>query len=187
MAFYFFGILGIPQAISSGRLDLYLAKPFDPLLHLAFERFNPGSLFLSLPAAALVCVSAISLRLRPSPLAILGYIAAVILMLVLMFDLMVLMRVPAFRFKRISAFSAAEGALTEFSFRVPGSAYKGTLKILFRVVLPYGLIATFPTEVFFGTASVLTWASAVGVTTAFTLVARLAWRRGVASYESAGG
>jgi ABC-2 type transport system permease protein len=187
MSFYFFGLLGIPEAISSGRLDLYLAKPFDPLLHLAFERFNPGSLFLSLPAAALVCASVFALGLRPGPLELLGYLFAVLLMLVLMFDLMVLMRVPAFRFKRISAFSVAEGALTEFSFRVPGSAYRGWLKLLFRVVLPYGLIAAFPTEVFFGAASSGGWASALGVTAAFTLLARLAWNRGIARYESAGG
>jgi ABC-2 type transport system permease protein len=187
MAFYFFGILGIPEAISSGRLDLYLAKPFDPLLHLAFERFNPGSLFISLPALVLVCSSVLALDMRPGPLAILGYLGAVILMLILMFDLMVLMRVPAFRWKRISAFSVAEGALTEFSFRVPGSAYKGGLKILFRVILPYGLIAAFPTEAFFGAASALAWAAAIGVTAAFTLFARLGWHWGIASYESAGG
>lgn len=187
MTFYFFGILGVPEAISSGRLDLYLAKPFDPLLHLAFERFNPGSLFVSLPALALVGASVIALDMRPGPLEILGYLGAVILMLILMFDLMVLMRVPAFRWKRISAFSVAEGALTEFSFRVPGSAYKGGLKLLFRVILPYGLIAAFPTEVFFGAASAGAWAAAIGVTAAFTLFARLAWNWGVARYESAGG
>jgi ABC-2 type transport system permease protein len=108
-------------------------------------------------------------------------------MLVLMFDLMVLMRVPAFRFKRISAFHAAEGALTEFAFRVPGSAYKGGLKVFFRVVLPYGLIATFPTEVFFGATGAAGWAAALGVTAAFTLAARLAWKRGLSLYEGAGG
>jgi ABC-2 type transport system permease protein len=187
MSLYFFGILGIPEAISSGRLDLYLAKPFDPLLHLAFERFNPGSLFLSLPALALVVGSSTALKLTPGPLEILGYLGAVALMLVLMFDLMVLMRVPAFRFKKIRAFNAAEGALADFSFRVPASAYKGGLKILFRVVLPYGLIAAFPTEAFFGGAGLEGWLAALGVAAAFTLAARLAWKRGLARYESAGG
>jgi len=187
MALYFFGILGIPEAISSGRLDLYLAKPFDPLLHLAFERFNPGSLFLCLPALGLIAASAAALGLAPGPLALLGYLGAVALMLVLMFDLMVLMRVPAFRLKRLGAFNAAENALVEFSFRVPGSAYKGGLKLLFRVLLPYGLIAAFPTEVFFGAAGPWGWAAAIAVTAAFTLLVRLAWKRGIASYESAGG
>jgi ABC-2 type transport system permease protein len=187
MALYFFGILGIPEAISSGRLDLYLAKPFDPLLHLAFERFNPGSLFLCIPALGLILASISALALAPSPIAVLGYVLALVLMLVLMFDLMVLMRVPAFRFRRLGAFNAAENALAEFSFRVPGSAYKGGLKILFRVVLPYGLIAAFPTEVFFGEAGLGGWAAAIGVTAAFTLFARLAWNRGLKTYESAGG
>jgi len=187
MSLYFFGILGIPEAIASGRLDLYLAKPFDPLLHLAFERFNPGSLFLSLPALALILASTAALGLKASPLEILGYLGAIALMLVLMFDLMVLMRVPAFRLRRMSALNAAEGALVEFAFRVPGSAYKGTLKLAFRVILPYGLIAAFPAEAFFGSAGWQGWAAALGVTAAFTLIMRLAWRRGLARYESAGG
>jgi ABC-2 type transport system permease protein len=187
MSFYFFGVLGIPEAIASGRLDLYLAKPFDPLLHLAFERFNPGSLFLSLPALALIAVSASMMGAALSLWNVLGYLAAVALMLVLMFDLMVLMRMPAFKLRRMGAFNAAEGALTEFAFRVPGSAYKGGLKLLFRVILPYGLIAAFPTEVFFGEAGWETWAAALGVTIAFTALARLAWKLCLASYESAGG
>jgi ABC-2 type transport system permease protein len=187
MSLYFFGVLGIPEAISSGRLDLYLAKPFDPLLHLAFERFNPGSLFLCLPALGLILASVSALGFQPGFSAILGYLAAVILMLILMFDLMVLMRVPAFWLRRLGAFNAAENALVEFSFRVPGSAYTGGLKILFRVILPYGLIAAFPTEVFFWAANWGGWAAALAVTVTFTIAARLAWKRGLAAYESAGG
>jgi ABC-type uncharacterized transport system, permease component len=187
MSLYFFGILGIPQAIATGRMDLYLAKPLDPLLHLAFERFNPGSLFIALPALALIGTSAAMMGIAPGPSAILCYIAAVALMLVLMFDLMVLARVPAFRFRRLDAVNAAEAALTEFSFRVPGSAYRGGWKLFFRVFLPYGLIAAFPSEVFFDQADVRTWAAALGVTSAFTILMRLTWKRGVAHYESSGG
>jgi ABC-2 type transport system permease protein len=187
MTLYFFGVLGIPEAIASGRLDLYLTKPFDPLLHLAFERFNPGSLFLSLPALALIAASASRIGASLSAWSLLGYLAAVALMLILMFDLMVLMRLPAFKLRRLGAFNAAEGALVEFAFRVPGSAYKGGLKLLFRVILPYGLIASFPTETFFGEADWRTWAGAIGVTAAFTALARLGWKRGLSSYESAGG
>jgi ABC-2 type transport system permease protein len=186
MSLYFFGLLGMPEAISSGRLDLYLTKPFDPLLHLAFERFNPGSLFLSLPALTLVVASTAALGYRPGPLEIALYLGAVALMLLLMFDLMVLMRLPAFRLKRLGAFNAAESALVEFAFRVPGSAYQGTLKLVFRVILPYGLIAAFPTEAFFGSAGLGGWAAALGVVAAFTALTRLAWKRGLAAYESTG-
>jgi len=191
MTFYFFGILGIPEAISTGRLDLYLAKPFDPLLHLAFERFNPGSLFLSIPALILVIGSVAAMGWRPSLLSILAYAGAVILMLVLVFDLMVLARVPAFRLRRIDAIGALENSLVEFSMRVPAPAYKGWMKLLFRVVLPYGLIAAFPTEAFFGDGrgggiGAGAWAAAIAVTAAFTVLTRLAWKRGLARYEGAG-
>lgn len=187
MGLYFFGVLSIPEAIASGRMDMYLAKPFDPLLHIAFERFNPGTLFLSLPALALVCVSTAMDGMLPSLSAVLGYVAAIALMLLLMFDLMVLVRVPAFRLRRMSALSAAESSLVEFAFRVPGSAYKGGLKLLFRVFLPYGLIATFPSEVFFGRAGYRGWAMAIVVTVGFTALMRGAWKLGIAHYESAGG
>lgn len=192
MSLYFFGLVGIPEAIQTGRLDLYLTKPFDPLLHLAFERFNPGSLFLALPALCLVVVSTAAMGWRPSIASILAYAAALLLMLVLVFDLMVLARVPAFRFRRIEAVGAMENTLVEFAMRVPGSAYRGWLKLLFRVILPYGLIAAFPTEVFFGDGGGggplwASWAPALGVTAAFTALARAAWERGLARYEGAGG
>ena len=188
MSLYFFGLLGIPEAIRTGRLDLYLVKPFDPLLHLAFERFNPGSLFLSLPALLLIAGSATAMGWKPSLGSVIAYAAAVLLMLVLVFDLMVLARVPAFRLRRVDAIGAMESTLVEFAFRVPGSAYRGWLKMLFRVVLPYGLIAAFPTEVFFGDApGAGTWAAALGVTAAFTVLARIAWKHGLATYEGAGG
>lgn len=187
MTFYFFGILGIPEAVASGRLDLYLAKPFDPLLHLAFERFNPGSLFLSLPALMLIAAGAANMGAAPSLGSVASYLGAVALMLVLVFDLMVLMRVPAFYLKRLGAVNAAENALVEFAFRVPPSAYRGGMKLLFRVVLPYGLIAAFPTEAFFGEAGAGGWAAAAAVVAAFTVLMRIAWKRGLARYESAGG
>jgi len=187
MTFYFFGLLGIPEAVSTGRLDLYLAKPFDPLLHLAFGRFNPGSLFLSLPAFALIAVAAANIGAWPTIGDIAAYLGAVILVLILVFDLMVLMRVPAFWLKRLGAVNAAENALVEFAFRVPPSAYRGGMKILFRVVLPYGLIAAFPTEAFFGDAGAGGWAAAIAVVAAFTVLMRFAWKRGLARYDSAGG
>jgi ABC-2 type transport system permease protein len=188
MSLYFFGLLGIPEAIATGRLDLYLAKPFDPLLHLAFERFNPGSLFLSLPALALVAGASTALGWTPSLGSIIAYLGAIVLMLLLMFDLMVLARVPAFRFRRIGAIGAMESALVEFAMRVPASAYRGRLKILFRVILPYGLLAAFPTEVFFGSGGPVlgTWAAAVATTAVFTVIARVAWKRGLDRYEGTG-
>jgi len=183
MSAYFFGILGIPDAIRTGRLDLYLAKPVDALLHLSFEKADPGSLFLVLPALGLIVGSARAAGSTPGPAEIAAYCAALSLMLVLMYDLMVLFRCAAFWMGRTGGLQEAEGSLVEFGFRLPGKALRGVWKIVFRGFLPYGLIASFPTEAFFGEADAGTWAAAIGATVAFTALSRLAWKAGLRRYS----
>jgi ABC-2 type transport system permease protein len=140
-----------------------------------------------LPALLLIVAGAANMGAAPTLGDVAAYALAVVLVLVLVFDLMVLMRVPAFCLKRLGAVNAAENALVEFAFRVPSSACRGGMKVLFRVVLPYGLIAAFPTEVLFGEAGPGGWAAAVAVVAAFTVLMRVAWKRGLARYEGAGG
>ena len=186
MSLFFFGILGIPDAIRTGRLELYLAKPADPLACLSFEKADPGSAFVVLPALALLAASARAAGLRAGPAEIGAYLLALGLMLVLMYDLLVLARPLAFWLGRTGGLQEAEGALVEFGFRLPGKALRGPWKILFRAVLPYGLIASFPAEACFGEAGPLTWLAAIGTAAAFTLLTRLAWKAGLRRYAGSG-
>ncbi len=186
MSLFFFGILEIPDAIRTGRLELYLAKPADPLACLSFERADPGSALLLLPALGLVAGSAAAAGIRPTPAAVGTYALALVLMLVLMYDLMVLARTSAFWLGRTGGLQEAEGALVEFGFKLPGKALRGPWRILFRAVLPYGLIASFPSEAFFGEAGAGTWAAAVAATAAFTALTRLAWKAGLRRYAGSG-
>jgi ABC-2 type transport system permease protein len=187
MFLYFFGLIRIPEIVNSGKLDLYLVKPFDPLLHLSFDSVDPGSGFLAIPALFLIGTAAANLGMEIGFWNFAGYALGILLMLVLMYSLMVLVRIPAFWFGRATAFQNAENSLAEFAFRIPGKVWTGALRILFCAALPYGLIATFPATIFFGEAGLGDWALAIGVTCAFTLFARLAWRAGLRRYSGAGG
>ncbi len=186
MFLYFFGIMELPQTINTGGLDLYLAKPCDALLHVCFSRINPGSVFLVIPAGLLLFGSVAGLGVPFRVGSIARYLAAVALMLVLMFDLMLLLRLPAFAFKRLTGMDAAESVLVEFAFRMPASAYSGGLRFIFCVLLPYGLIAGFPTRVFFGEVAWIDCLAACGVTAAFTALARSLWLVGLRHYEGSG-
>lgn len=186
MFVYFFGLLELPQTINSGRLDLYLAKPCDALLHVSLSRINPGSLFIAVPALTLLAAATAGLGVPITARAVAEYALSVCLMLLLMFDLMLLLRLPAFVFKRLTGIDAAETVLVEFSFRMPPSAYSGGLRFLFCVVLPYGLIAAFPTSVFFGEAAWTDWLLACAVTAAFTVLARSLWKAGLRHYDGSG-
>ena len=186
MATYFFGLLRLPDAIRTGTLDLFLAKPVDSLLRLSFDGADPGSLFLAIPAFGMLSAACVGLGLHVGPVQILSYAAAVSLMLLLMYDLMVLVRVSAFWTGRTTGMESLEGSLVEFGFRIPGRVWKGGLRVLFCVFLPYGLIATFPTEAFLGSADLAAWASALAVVAAFTFLARAAWKLGLRRYAGTG-
>lgn len=186
MFLYFFGILRLPELVNEGKLDSYLVKPVDPLLHLSFESIDPGSGMIVVPSLALLFASAPRLGLDVGPFRVLSYAAAVALMLVLVYSLMLLVRIPSFFLRRSRALEPAEESLIEFAFRVPGSAYRGIGRVLFRSILPYGLIASLPSEIFFSGGTWAEWALGITVTTAFCLLARTAWKAGLRRYESSG-
>jgi ABC-2 type transport system permease protein len=186
MFLYFFGLLRLPQLVNTGKLDAYLTKPVDPLLHLSYESIDPGSGMIVIPALVLLCVSGAQLGAPIDALRILEYGGAVALMVCLAYSLMLLIRLPSFVLKRSDFAGAAEGALVEMAFRVPGSAYRGVWKLVFRVILPYGLIAGFPSEIFFSGGSAAQWCLGIGVTAAFLVFARLGWKACLGRYESTG-
>jgi ABC-2 type transport system permease protein len=186
MCSYFFGLIGLPELIMTGNLDYYLVKPMNALAHLAFRSFDAGSIFIALPAIGLLTVSGSALGLPMNPMTLISYAMAIMLMLILVFDLMVLIRVPAFRFKRLSSLQTAENALIESAFRVPGRLWTGFFRVAFCVILPYGIIATFPAEVFFGTIGLAQWAETIAIVSVFSLLARLGWKAGLRRYSGAG-
>ncbi len=187
MFLYFFGIIRLPELIATGELDRFLARPADPLLSLSFERVDPGSAFLGIPALCIVVVAAVKSGIRVDALGVLKYAAAIGIMLVLVYQLMVLVRIPAFWTRRGGeALQNVENSFMEFAFRVPGSAHRGAFKLVFRVLLPYGLIAAFPTEAFFGEGRPCAWIGAVAVTAAFAILARAMWKLGLRRYSGAG-
>ncbi len=79
-----------------------------------------------------------------------------------------------------------EEGLLSLCMRIPGILFKGAFKVLFYLVLPYGIMATIPTQFFSGVLSPTGFICSivvVGVFTAFTMVF---WRFGLRNYKSAG-
>lgn len=185
MATYFFGVLSIPDKIRSGGLDLYLTKPASALFLVSLESMSLGSLLLIVPGILMVGWGVTELGAQITPALVIGYILLTLAMYVLMYWLMVLLRVPAFWLVRITAFQELENGLVEFSFRVPGIAYQGVWKFLLYVILPYGLMATIPTQFFTGGMHLQHWLLTGGVFVGFWVVTLALWRLGLRHYGSA--
>ncbi len=116
---------------------------------------NPGSLLSTTSGIMIVTYGVIKGDVTITFGKIIGYIFLIALMELLFYDLLLLVRVSAFWLVRINSIQEAENALVEFCFRVPGVVFKGISKAIFYVIIPYGIIATIPTQFFLPMCSVV--------------------------------
>lgn len=185
MATFFFGIISLPDKIRTGNLDLSIVKPIDTQFYISIQSFNPGSIFGIFVGGAMVVYGVISGGYSIGLIHIIGYIILVIMMVALMYALLLIIRACSFLFVKIDAIAQAEDSLVEFAFRVPGSAFKGISKFIFMVLIPYGLIATVPTEHITNLLQVDQWLAVTLITTAFVALARVTFKFGMTKYTSA--
>jgi len=185
MCTYFFGVLAIPDKIRTGALDLYLTRPVSALFLLSVESMDFGSILLTIPGLMMVLWGVNELGLSLTPGLIAGYAALFVGMFLLMYCVMVVLRVTAFWMVRINAFNELENALVEFSFRVPGVVYQGIWKFFLYVLLPYGLMATIPTQFLTGGMQLQHWLLTGGVLAGFWIVMTRLWQAGLRRYGSA--
>jgi len=185
MVIYFFGTLGIASKIRDGSLDHYLTKPMSPLLRLTFENLNPGSLPLIVLSAVIIGYGVEVSGVHVNALTVLLYLLMVALMTLLWYDCMVVLRTLPFFFISTSAVDEIEGNLIDGCFRVPGMLFTGVWKVVFWFVLPYGVMATVPTQLLTGVLTLGGAAYAVGLTVVFTAFTMWFWKFGLRHYKSA--
>jgi ABC-2 type transport system permease protein len=107
-------------------------------------------------------------------------------MTLLWYDVMLILRTAPFFFQSALNITKAEDLL-ELCMKVPGVWFRGALKVLVYFVLPYGIMATVPTQAFAGTLTIPGLIYAVFVVCIFTALALLLWKLGLKCYRSAGG
>ena len=185
MVIDFFGVLGISGKIRDGSLDHYLTKPMSPLLRLTFENLNPGSLPLIALSAVIIGYGVEVCGVHVDALTAMLYLLMVALMTLLWYDCMVVLRTLPFFFISTSAVDEMEGNLIDGCFRVPGVLFTGVWKVIFWFVLPYGVMATVPTQLLTGALTFEGGAYAVGLTVVFTWFTLWFWRFGLRHYKSA--
>lgn len=185
MATYFFGVLTIPEKIRTGGLDQYIVRPVGTLFYVSFENADPGSLLLVVPGAMMVAYGAGRLGIKLTAGAAAGYVFLLLAMYFLMYFLMVIIRTLAFRFVKIDSFLEMEGELVNFSFRIPGIVFKGFWKLIFYVLLPYGLMATIPAQFLTDALDGRYWLLSLTVCAVFGCLCIFLWRKGLKSYGSA--
>lgn len=185
MAIYFFGISGIPGKIRSGELDLYLSKPISPLFRLTFEKISPGSLPLVLMSICMIIYGANLLHIRPTAAKIGSYIFWILIMAVLYYEVEVIIRSISLYVVSMTRITQIEEAGLDLCMKLPGIAFYGIYKIIFYLILPYGIMATLPVQSMIDEMSLPLAAYGIAVVILFTVITGVVWKRGLRHYDSA--
>ncbi|MGL5434041.1 MAG: ABC transporter permease [Lachnospiraceae bacterium] len=185
MVIYFFGVISIPEKVKSGEMDLYLTKPVNPLLRISFENMNPGSLPL-IPFSILIIIYGVSVSgIAITVLGVIWYVLTVIAMTLLYYDMEVIIRTLSFFLISGGGITLLEEAGLSLCMQIPGVIMKGMYKLVFYVFLPYGIIATIPTQILVNSIS---WRGIVYgyfIVVVFTAITFRLWNYGVRHYHSA--
>ncbi len=104
---------------------------------------------------------------------------------ILVFDIMLPIRALAFWYTHVDRLTDFESEMMNFSFRVPGNVFKRFVKVLFYFFIPYGLIATIPTQFFTGIIEGQYWVLTLLVCFILSLMCRFIWKLGLKHYGSA--
>lgn len=185
MVIFFFGIISIPDKVRTGDFDLYVTKPVNPLLRITFEQVNPGSIpliFMSVGIIAFgVKTGGFSLHLGN----VVGYVFMIIIMTILWYDLEVLIRITSFYVISTANISKIEEIGLDLCMKIPGVVFKGVYKLLFYVILPYGIISTIPTQTLTGTITLWGMLYGIGIVGVFTIFTLYLWKISLKHYNSA--
>lgn len=185
MILYFFGVNSIPQKIHSGAMDLYLTKPVDALFHISFESINPGSIPLAIFSLILIVYGTLINQLQISLINGICYVLLMIGMVILYYDLEVIIRTISFFTISTNSIIQIEETGLDLCMKLPGTVMYGGFKLLFYVILPYGIMATVPTKVLAGTYTINEIIYGVLIIVIFTVFMRVFWKIGIKHYNSA--
>jgi len=185
MTIYFFGIIEIPNKVRSGELDLYLSKPVSPLFRLTFENISPGSVPLILMSLCIIAYAVNGLNMKLTVLKMITYVFWILIMEILYYDMEVLIHSASLYVVSMARMEQIEEAGIDLCMKLPGIAFYGIYKVIFYLILPYGIMATLPVQSMIGEMNLQTGIYGIGVVIAFSLITCGAWKQGVKHYNSA--
>ena len=164
---------------------MYLTKPVNPLLRITFEKINPGSIPLLAFSACIIAYGVKEIDMGFSWSNIIKYLFLVFMMTILYYDMELLIRCCAFFVFSVNNLTKIEETAIDLCLKIPGIAFYGIYKFIFYCVLPYGIIATLPTQALIGALSVKGLFFGAAIVCIFTFFALSFWSYGVHRYESA--
>lgn len=174
----------LPWYINRGELDYYLIRPVRPLFFLSLREFSANSFLNLLIALGFMVYAIFQYQGDYNVGDILLFSLLVLNGTILYFCIQMLTIIPVFWTQSTRGFVDLFYTLG-LAMERPHRIYRGLFKFLFTTILPFALIASFPTQVFIEGADFMTMLHLSGVTIVFFLLMNYVWSRGLRIYSSA--
>lgn len=174
----------LPYFINKGELDYYLTRPVSPLFFLSLREFSANSFVNFFMAFGFMVYSLMNYQGSFTALELLFFAILIINGTLIYYVIQMLMILPVFWTHSSRGFVDLFYALG-LSMERPDRIYKGWLRVVFTIFLPFALIASFPTKLFLEKFDWTVLAHLLAVTMAFWGLMLFVWRRGLRNYSSA--
>lgn len=185
MTICFFGLNGIPGKVRSGELDLYLTKPISPLFRLTFENISPGSIPLVLMSICIIAYGVWHLEGSITGKAVISYLFWLVIMEILYYEMEVLVRSVSLYIVSTARMEQLEEAGISLCMKLPGIAFYGVYKVIFYLLLPYGIMATLPVQSLIGEMDLPLAGYGIIIVLLFSVLTGVVWKKGLRRYNSA--
>lgn len=174
----------LPQYINKGDLDYYLVRPVSPLFFLSFRIFAVNS-FLNLVCATGILIWALARYPEAIPLGnYLLFFTTLLMGNAIYFALVLVFLIPTFWLHRHSGLFEAFHQLSIFMTR-PDRVFTGWMRRVLITVLPFSVVASFPTHFLFNGFEAWRFVHIVVVLVVMMAFMIWLWQRGLRAYSSA--
>lgn len=174
----------IPYYINRGELDYYLIRPVSPLFFLSLREFSANSFINLILASGFFIYSLATYSGSFSALEVFGLLVLLFNGALLYYCIQMIMILPVFWTHSARGFVDLFYSLG-LAMERPDKIYRGWLRVVFTVILPFALLASFPVTAFLEGFQLGTILHITIVTIMIWIVMLFIWRLGLRNYSSA--
>jgi ABC-2 type transport system permease protein len=174
----------LPIAVNRGKIDYYLTRPVSSLFFLTLRDFDSASFHNMIINFFVMIYFGLHLANPVNFWQIPAFIMALLFTLVIIYCLQVLSVVSVFWTHSPTSFQGLYWSFVRFAEK-PDSIYYGILRRILVTVLPFAVLASFPSRLLFENGSLKILSHMAVVALAFFLLTWVLWNWGVRRYSSA--
>lgn len=176
----------IVEAVREGEFDLYLLKPYNPLVFLSLTGIDIDAFVKFLVGAILVIFAAVKLNLSFFSLNTLAYFYLIFLAIAFLHAMMVI--VSAVAIIAVKSYALLDVFFKLFDIvRYPVTIYSSEIQFFLTFLFPIAIVSFYPAQALMHGINLLTLTKITIAIASFYTVTIFIWKFALKKYSSAGG